>query len=1217
LVILKLTNKLRQELKYYNTPNPVNMKLYNSTKNLSLIFILILISSVGAKAADFYWTGATSNDWGDGTNWSDASGGATVNLTPTAGDNIIFDINSPACVVNIDLSGTTFGTITLTADFANSLSFAAGGDLAATVLTINGGSMDLSGLNIVTLSSITLGGGTLNTSDAFEITLTEGINITAGNFIGGSSSEINMAGAITMSGGSFDGGSIVNLIANNLALSGGAAFTSTSQNLTLKRNTTGLILSNTGSIFNHNSGTVILDLSQGGSGKSISASLTFNNLIIDKGTLSRTFNFTGTTTIEGTLTLSGGGSNAPLTLQNGPVNIQGGLDVSNLTWNNTINPSHTSTLNFNASNGVVNITGNTTNFTCGKLPAITINLTGTASLELTDNINMAGNWTYNGNRPVIPNTSTITFHGTRSVDFFGTSTMSIFNLNIGASTGTQNSSTATFIGSASISGNLSISNASTLTLGGATSITGTTTISNGCTLTTTGSNHSLTFLSTLTNNGTLNTNSSSVIFAGNATIGSTGTLTGSASSYNVQGDFTNSGTLTPNNSTFTLAGTSTQNIDFRNSSTPTIHTLSSIKTSGTATITDSLIISNILQCTGGTLALGSGLVVLQSTGTSTSAQVGNSTGGTYTGTVTVQRFIPGSTGRKWRFMASPVTTSNFISANWQNAIHITGSGSGGTNCPTLTPHTNGFDATIGNSPSFYTYNESTGAWTSIAGTNNTNLTRGVGYRVFIRGSRAQGCSLIDGTTPPASNNILLSATGTLATGTQTINVTSGTGGGWNLVGNPFQAIIDWEAITRTNVGTSYYTFNPTAGIGGNGAYGVYTVGGGGNGTNGVNRYIGPGHSFWVRASSAGSIQIPESAKAVNQGSNLTHLFKSSALNGLSLKVMNSLNQFDEVLVNFNSNALRCSDDLDAEKFQFSQNVGNIATYNSCGANRYAINTLPELTASTRDTIRVHLQLPTNTTTSYKLTLEGSYNVDASLDVMLYDAYLNTSHNFRLNSEYSFSTIANNAATQGANRFYIVIGNSLSNPLPVKVTEFTAKKSDNESVQLKWVTASEVNSKLFIVERSNDGESYSAIGEVQAKGNSSVLSAYHLLDIKPDLNNNNYYRLKMVDLDGTWAYSNIQTVNFNDYLIGSKESVKLNVYPIPANNFVTVELPETEMNYTFSIKNITGNTILEPMDLNNENGTATISLEEIKSAGIYFIEIISEDGKKYVEKIVKQ
>jgi len=624
-----------------------------------------------------------------------------------------------------------------------------------------------------------------------------------------------------------------------------------------------------------------------------------------------------------------------------------------------------------------------------------------------------------------------------------------------------------------------------------------------------------------------------------------------------------------------------------------------------------------LQCTGGTLALGTGLVVLQSSAASTSAQVGNCTGGTLTGTVTVQRFIPGSTGRRWRFIASPVTTSNFISNNWQNGFHITGSGSGGVLCPTLSAHTNGFDATIGNAPSFFTYNEGTGAWTSISGTNNTNLTRGVGYRVFIRGSRAQGCSLIDGSTPPSSHNILLSATGTLATGTQTINVTSGTGGGWNLVGNPFQAIIDWEAITRTNVGTSYHTFNPTAGIGGNGAYGVYTVGGGGAGTNGVNRYIGPGHSFWVQATSAGSIQIPESAKAVNQVSNLTHLFKSESLPGLSLKVLNNLNQSDEVLVNFNSNALRCMDNLDAEKFQFAQNVGNIATFNSCSAIRYAINTLPEMSTSSRDTIFVHIKLPTTTSATYKLTLNGLTNVNPALDVMLYDAYLNTSHNFRLNGEYSFSTIANNAATQGANRFYVVIGNSLSNPLPVKVTEFTAKKSDNESVQLKWVTASEVNSKLFIVERSTDGENYSAIGDVQARGNSSVLNIYNYVDRNPDLNKNNYYRLKMVDLDGTWAYSNIQTINFNDYLIGSKESVKLNVYPIPANNFVTVELPETEMNYTFSIKNITGNTIIEPMDLNNENGSATISLEEIKSAGIYFIEIISEDGKKYVEKIVKQ
>jgi hypothetical protein len=65
--------------------------------------------------------------------------------------------------------------------------------------------------------------------------------------------------------------------------------------------------------------------------------------------------------------------------------------------------------------------------------------------------------------------------------------------------------------------------------------------------------------------------------------------------------------------------------------------LSSVKSSGTATVTDLVNISTLLQCTGGTLALGTNLVTLLSTSTTT-AQVGNSTGGTYTGSANIQRY---------------------------------------------------------------------------------------------------------------------------------------------------------------------------------------------------------------------------------------------------------------------------------------------------------------------------------------------------------------------------------------------------------------------------------------------------------------------------------------------------------------------------------------------------------------------------------------------------
>jgi len=100
---------------------------------------------------------------------------------------------------------------------------------------------------------------------------------------------------------------------------------------------------------------------------------------------------------------------------------------------------------------------------------------------------------------------------------------------------------------------------------------------------------------------------------------------------------------------------------------------------------------------------------------------------------------------------------------------------------------------------------------------------------------------------------------------------------------------------------------------------------------------------------------------------------------------------------------------------------------------------------------------------------------------------------------------------------------LSAPLPVTIAAFNAARSGNESV-LQWQTATEQNSREFIIERSTDGRNYTEIGSVAAAGNSNTLQNYTYTDPQP-LPNSNFYRLKQVDLDGNFDYSVVRTVNF--------------------------------------------------------------------------------------------
>ncbi|MCE7039130.1 SdrD B-like domain-containing protein [Dyadobacter sp. CY312] len=98
-------------------------------------------------------------------------------------------------------------------------------------------------------------------------------------------------------------------------------------------------------------------------------------------------------------------------------------------------------------------------------------------------------------------------------------------------------------------------------------------------------------------------------------------------------------------------------------------------------------------------------------------------------------------------------------------------------------------------------------------------------------------------------------------------------------------------------------------------------------------------------------------------------------------------------------------------------------------------------------------------------------------------------------------------------------------LPVTLIHFKVL-FENSSVQLTWSTSQESNSRDFEVERSADARSWNQIGVVPASGNKNGLTNYNLTDVSPSADIN-YYRLKMVDLDGKFAYSSIRNIHVKE------------------------------------------------------------------------------------------
>lgn len=101
----------------------------------------------------------------------------------------------------------------------------------------------------------------------------------------------------------------------------------------------------------------------------------------------------------------------------------------------------------------------------------------------------------------------------------------------------------------------------------------------------------------------------------------------------------------------------------------------------------------------------------------------------------------------------------------------------------------------------------------------------------------------------------------------------------------------------------------------------------------------------------------------------------------------------------------------------------------------------------------------------------------------------------------------------------------STALPVEMVSFDAK-ANNKTIELKWVTASELNSNYFTLFRSADGMNFTEISKISAKGYSSTFSYYDFTDDKP-FNGINYYKLTETDFDGEVSDANYTSANLKN------------------------------------------------------------------------------------------
>jgi pectinesterase len=189
-----------------------------------------------------------------------------------------------------------------------------------------------------------------------------------------------------------------------------------------------------------------------------------------------------------------------------------------------------------------------------------------------------------------------------------------------------------------------------------------------------------------------------------------------------------------------------------------------------------------------------------------------------------------------------------------------------------------------------------------------------------------------------------------------------------------------------------------------------------------------------------------------------------------------------------------------------------------------------------------------TTVNYRLAFNGATGVTLSAGQTL---------TFRLyNSCGSGST-----GRYGKLKNLYILGNATVT-LPVTLQSFTAN-AEATSVLLDWVTSNEVNAQSFVVEKSTNGNNFTAIGTVGAN-NKAGINTYHFSDVSA-LANLTYYRLKMVDKDGAFTYSKVVVIN-------SQLTAKFIAYPNPTSNVITLVHPKVNTTANVKIIGVNGSVV---------------------------------------------
>jgi len=179
-------------------------------------------------------------------------------------------------------------------------------------------------------------------------------------------------------------------------------------------------------------------------------------------------------------------------------------------------------------------------------------------------------------------------------------------------------------------------------------------------------------------------------------------------------------------------------------------------------------------------------------------------------------------------------------------------------------------------------------------------------------------------------------------------------------------------------------------------------------------------------------------------------------------------------------------------------------------------------------------------------------------------------------------------------------------MPVELTQFKALPENNH-VLLNWTTHTEVNSSYFEVQHSTTNRDWQTLWKIDAAGNSLQLLDYEHIHHSPVIGDN-YYRLKMIDLDGSYEYSDTEVVRFK------RSDNRLTIYPNPTNGEFTVALGvEARHPVQLSVIDATGRMIYTEETILNGTQNAIIDLSHV-AKGTYLV-TVKTDKEQFAKRLI--